>query len=273
MKYQYTSEGYTNKFFPPSFSSPNGVKFLLIVNLIIFLLVEISSYKSEVFIFFGLSPAIIWNKYKFWQLATYLFIHGGFFHIIFNMFVLWMFGKDLEREWGKKDFLVYYFICGIGAGLLSAIFNYNSYIPIVGASGAIYGLLVAYGFTYPDRLVYLYGLIPIKIKHMIIGLGLIAFFASLSASQSNVSHITHLSGMFIGLLMIYFNIRWSKVKLWYYSKQLKNLNMNNEKKSIQYNVDKILDKINTNGWDSITEEEQKYLNTASKTLFNNKSPN
>jgi len=189
-----------------------------------------------------------------------------------------MFGKDLEHQWGTKDFLIYYFVCGMGAGFITALFGINSIIPVVGASGAIYGLLLAYGFTYPNRLVYLYGLFPLKVKHMVLGLGIIAFFASMSASQSNISHITHISGMIIGLIMMYFNLSCSGLKMWYCKFRLKNISqqsINNNDKEIQLRqkVDEILDKLNDNGWESITEKEEKYLNQASKKLFRDRPPN
>ena len=170
---------------------------------------ELSGQKSILFQLFGLVPRSVLQEYRLWQTFTYLFLHGGWIHLLFNMFVLWMFGKDLEMDWGKNKFLVFYFVCGMGAGFITVLFGINSIIPIVGASGAIYGLLVAYGFTYPNRLVYLYGLFPLKVKYMVLGLGVIAFFASMSASQSNVSHITHLSGMIIGFLFICYNLNWN----------------------------------------------------------------
>jgi membrane associated rhomboid family serine protease len=278
MRYQYTSAGFRGRFTPPSLTIRGGVKILLIINTIVFILTELSGQKSSLFISFGLVPSMVWSQLKIWQLFTYLFIHGGFFHIFFNMFVLWMFGKDLEQEWGKKDFLVFYFICGTGAGLITTLLGLNSFIPIVGASGAIYGLLVAYGFTYPNRLVYLYGLFPLKVKHMVMGLGVIAFFASLSASQSNVSHITHLSGMIIGLILIRFNLRWSGVKIWYCRYRLNNLKRktsekNEKEKVMKQKVDEILDKLNSSGWKSLTEQEERYLKHASNKLFGDHFPN
>ena len=221
MRYQYTSPGFRQKFTPPTFAIPRGVKFLVIVNIIIFILTELSGQKSILFTSFGLVPSAVWTNYKVWQLFTYLFIHGNFIHIFFNMFVLWMFGKDLEIRWGKNQFLFFYFTCGIGAGLITVLFGIYSIVPIVGASGAVYGLLVAYGFTYPNRMVYLYGLFPLKVKYMVFGLGVIAFIAFLSSNQSNVSHITHLSGMVIGLLFIYFNVDWKNLKMGYYKLRLK----------------------------------------------------
>ena len=181
MRYQYTSSGFRQSFNRPTITIPSGVKFLLIVNVVVFILIELSGQKSLLFRTFGLVPSLVWSKFKIWQLFTYLFIHGGIFHIFFNMFVLWMFGKDLESQWGKMEFLLFYFVCGIGAGLITVLFSVNSIVPIVGASGAIYGLLLAYGFTYPNQMVYMYGLFPLKVKYMVLGLGAIAFFASLSA--------------------------------------------------------------------------------------------
>ena len=278
MRYQYSSPGFRQSFNRPTISIPSGVKFLLIVNIVVFVLVELSGQQSLLFRTFGLVPSLVWSKFKIWQLFTYLFIHGGIFHIFFNMFVLWMFGKDLESQWGKMEFLLFYFVCGIGAGLITVLFSVNSIVPIVGASGAIYGLLLAYGFTYPNQMVYLYGLVPIKVKYMVLGLGAIAFFASLSASQSNVSHITHLSGMVIGLIFIYFNINWKVIKLWYIRMRLKGLSQqpakqDNEEAKMKKQVDKILDKLNDSGWDSLTEQEENYLTQASKRLFGDRPPN
>ena len=278
MRYQYTSPGFRQRFSPPTFTIPKGVKFLVIINVIVFILAELSGQKSILFTSFGLVPSEVWTNYKVWQLFTYLFIHGGFIHIFFNMFVLWMFGKDLEMQWGKNQFLFFYFTCGIGAGLITVLFGIYSIVPIVGASGAVYGLLVAYGFTYPNRMVYLYGLFPLKVKYMVLGLGVIAFIAFLSANQSNVSHITHLSGMVIGLLFIYFNVNWKNLKMGYYKLRLKNMKQklpNNNGKEIlmKKRVDEILDKLNESGWESLTDQEEKYLTRASKELFGDRPHN
>ena len=278
MRYQYTSPGFRRGFSRPTFTIPSGVKLLVIINIVVFILTELSGQRNMLFSSFGLVPNQVWTNFKVWQLFTYLFVHGGFLHIFFNMFVLWMFGKDLEIQWGKNEFLLFYFTCGIGAGLMTVLFSINSIVPIVGASGAIYGLLVAYGFTYPNRMVYLYGLFPLKVKYMVLGLGVIAFFASLSANQSNVSHITHLSGMIIGVLYIYFILNWKNIKMEYYRLRLKNLKQktsaqNDEEVLMKKKVDEILDKLNASGWDSLTKQEEKYLTRASKQLFGDRPPN
>ena len=136
-----------------------------------------------------------------WQPVTYLFFHGGIWHVLINMFVLWMFGSELERLWGKNQFLKFYFITGAGSGLATMMVNVQSITPVVGASGAVYGVLLAYGLTYPNRTVYLYGIIPIKSLWFVLGIGFIAFMSSFD-NMSQVSHVTHLSGMLIGYFMI-----------------------------------------------------------------------
>tara|TARA_Y100001970_G_C14208647_1_gene845571 strand:+ start:1527 stop:2363 length:837 start_codon:yes stop_codon:yes gene_type:complete len=278
MRYQYTSSGFKNSISNNSYHIPQGVKLLLIVNSILFAMIELSGMKNIFFISFGLVPQLVWEEYKIWQLFTYQFIHGSFLHVFFNMLILWMFGQDLEKEWGKKEFLFFYFICGIGSGIITIIFGLNSFVPVVGASGAIYGVLVAFGCVYPNRVVYLYGLLPIKVKYMILGLGLVSFFASIYSNNSNISHITHLSGMVIGLLLIYYNITFSKIKFWYFKR--KNIStkthpnyIKNHKKLMRKKVDKILDKLKEGGWDNLSNEEINYLNKATKEMYNDNTPN
>ena len=257
---------------------PGGVKFLLITNIIVFVLMELFGEKTFLFRSFGLVPILVWQKYYLWQLFTYIFIHGDWLHILLNLFMLWVCGQDLETQWGGKYFFLFYFICGFGAGLITVFFDIYSITPIVGASGAIYGLLVAYGFTYPNRILLLYGLFPIKAKYIVLGLGLIAFFASISANQSNVSHITHLSGMAIGLVFIFIKINWNLIQMWYLKLRLKNIiqrysNSSDETEQMKHKVDAILDKLTDSGWESLTEQEEKYLAQASKTFFNDRTPN
>ena len=277
MRYQYTSSGFKKSFSNNPLSIPEGVKLLLILNISIFILMELSGHKNTLFQVFGLVPIYVVQEHKFWQTITYLFIHGGFLHIFFNMFVLWMFGKDLEIDWGKKKFITFYFLCGIGSGSITTLMSMNSFIPIVGASGAIYGVLVAYGFNYPNRMVYLYGIFPLKVKYMVLGLGIIAFFASISTNQSTISHITHFSGMMIALLYIIY-IKWKSIRIWYIQLKLKSIPQNNiiqneEKELIKLRVDQILDKLNDSGWESLTVQEEKFLTNASKQLFDDHSPN
>src|SRR5438477_8046793 len=117
---------------------------------------------------FGLIPLAVTQRYYLWQLVTYIFLHGGFFHILFNMFGLYMFGSELERTWGTREFTKFFFLCGIGAAITSVVVSPHSYVLIIGASGAIFGLLVAYGVLFPKRLIYLYMIIPIQAKWFVI---------------------------------------------------------------------------------------------------------
>jgi membrane associated rhomboid family serine protease len=136
-----------------------------------------------------------------------MFLHDptGFGHILFNMLTLWMFGADLERTWGTRRFLQYYFLCGAGAGISVVIANIlfgNMASRTIGASGAIYGLLLAFGLLYPDREVLFSFLFPIKAKYFVMILGAIAFLSSISASDNGVSHVAHLGGMVFGYLFL-----------------------------------------------------------------------
>jgi membrane associated rhomboid family serine protease len=185
------------------------VKRLIIITSAVFVL----TYIPEVifgwgmpFALFALRPDDVLRRFYVWELVSYLFLHWGFFHIIFNMFALWMFGSDLERLWGRKEFLFYYFLTGIGAGVLDVLLNalFPSGVPTatLGASGAIYGLLLAYGLLFPDRPIYLYLLIPIKAKWFVVIMGVIEFVSSFSAPGSGVSHVAHLGGMLFGFLYL-----------------------------------------------------------------------
>jgi membrane associated rhomboid family serine protease len=156
----------------------------------------------------GLHPAWVIHSFWIWQLVTYMFLHGGLFHILFNMLALWMFGAELERTWGTRYFLKYYFVTGIGAGLLTVLFSMLPFgfarqmqgFNIIGASGAIYGLLLAYAIYFPERPILLIVFwVPARLCVTI--LGAIAVFASLSDS-GGVANATHLGGLLVGYLYL-----------------------------------------------------------------------
>jgi membrane associated rhomboid family serine protease len=151
---------------------------------------------------FGLSPLAVTQNYYIWQLVTYIFLHGGFFHILFNMFGLYMFGSELEATWGTREFTKYFFLCGIGGAITSVIVSPSSAIPIVGASGAIFGLLLAYGVLFPNRPIYLYMIIPIPAKWFVMIFGAITVLSAVSVSNSGVAYVTHLGGMIFGLIYL-----------------------------------------------------------------------
>lgn len=181
------------------------VKYLVIINTVVFIWQFVSRIGGSGYGFittFGLVPAAALGKLHFWQLGTYLFLHADFWHLFFNMFALWMFGTELEKRWGQRTFARYFFITGIGAGILSVLANPSSTIPTIGASGAIYGVLLAYGLMFPERYVYLYFLFPVKVKYFVGVLGIITFLMALSDQGSAISHIAHLGGMLIGLIYL-----------------------------------------------------------------------
>ena len=180
------------------------VKTLIIANVSIYLLQVISHlFRSNVMeLYFGLVPVRVTQEFMLWQFVTYMFLHGGIFHILFNMLALFMFGNDLERKWGRSRFLKYYFVTGIGAGICSWIVAVNSWAIVIGASGAVYGILLAFGLTYPNRIVYLNLLFPIKAKWLVLIMGGIAFVSSVGGSQTGVAHIAHLGGMVVGFVYL-----------------------------------------------------------------------
>ena len=272
MKYQFQSNPGQLSYKPSLFT--DAIKTLISVNFSIFILQSISSSEIMFFSNFGLVPKLVWSQLKIWQPFTYMFFHGDIWHVLINMFVLWMFGSELERAWGKKNFLRFYFITGVGSGLGTMLFGLQSTIPIVGASGAIYGVLLAYGVMFPNRTVYLYGIIPIKSIWFVIGIGVIAFFSSFN-NFTNISHLTHLFGMIIGYLYlkrpVHFRSLWFSV----FKKVLEYRIQNQEKEAsrsveIERDLNAILDKINREGFKSLTQEEEKRLYKNSKNLSKGK---
>ena len=167
----------------------------------------------------GLNPAIVWNDYFVWQVFTYIFLHGGMTHIIFNLLALWMFGGELENYWGSRKFLRYFLFCGIGAGLFTVVFFRHQYMLIIGASGAIYGILLAFGWLFPNRLIYIYFLFPIPAKYMVIIFGLIELFSSVSGTGGGIAHLTHLGGLLFGLFYMAYPIIRQKIRREYYKRK------------------------------------------------------
>jgi len=272
MRFQFQSDPGQFSYKPALFT--DAIKILVSVNFGIFLLQTIARTEDMFFPLFGLVPKLVWSEFMLWQPFTYLFFHGGIWHVLINMFVLWMFGSELERLWGKEHFLKFYFVTGVGAGLVTMIFGLNSMTPIVGASGAVYGVLLAYGITYPNRTVYLYGIIPIKSLWFVVGIGIIAFMSSFD-NVSQISHLTHLSGMMIGYLMLKRPIRFNDLWFTIRKRTLEYKIKHEEKKvsqrqAIERGIDRILDKINREGFDSLTEEEHDRLYKGSQSLSQTK---
>jgi membrane associated rhomboid family serine protease len=190
------------------------VKNLMIIMGIVFLLQMFLT--REIDFYFGLIPLLVWKKYFLWQLFTYIFLHRGFSHIFFNLLALWMFGGELESYWGSKKFLFYFFFCGIGAGIFTVLFS--SY-PVIGASGAIYGILLAYGWLFPNRPILIYFLFPIPAKYMVIIYGLIELFSSSSGTGGGIAHLTHLGGLVFGFFYMAYPMIRQKFRREYYKQK------------------------------------------------------
>jgi membrane associated rhomboid family serine protease len=247
-----------------------AVRYLMFANGIIFILQAIMG--RSLISWFGLHPVYIFKKFYIWQFFTYMFLHGDFLHILLNMFILWMFGCEVERHWGEKDFLKYYFICGIGAGFFHLIFNMSSSIPVVGASGAIFGILIAFAMLFPDRLVILFPFpIPIRAKYLAI------IFASIElifgfVGQSGVAHFAHLGGMIVGFVYLKYGWRISvSGRDFIRNKQLdlelkRMLRKRQRIQKLREEVDLILDKINEVGYENLSEKEKRILKEASISL-------
>lgn len=171
------------------------------------------------------------EDFKIWQAITYMFMHGGFSHLFFNMFALWMFGRVIESDMGGKRFLLYYMICGVGAGLCNLGVNWFEYtqylgqgysqgalqhwansVVTVGASGATFGVLLAFGMLHPnDRIMLLIPPIPMKAKYFVIGYGLLELYFGVSGTQSGIAHFAHVGGMLFGIVLLVLWKRMGKI--------------------------------------------------------------
>ena len=282
-------------FFPPV------IKSLLIINGVVFLIqmlgqnLLIGGIPLEQYIirYFALIP--IGYGFLPWQLITYQFMHGGFMHILLNMFALWMFGIEIENIWGSKKFIIFYLMCGVAAGIAQLIFPplFNEQLaPTIGASGAIFGVLIAFGMMFPDRYIYIYFLLPVKAKYLIIGYVLLELYSI--PQGGNVAHLAHLGGALAGFIYLMYERKNNRLFGSYFKRSPK-ITINNpfkgssnlfkkkeqkiqdakfyevnddinEEKVTQEQIDKILDKIGESGYQNLTEKEKKILFEASKKM-------
>ncbi len=190
--------------FSPAGRITPAVKWLLIVNVGVFVFQLPFLGGPRLFWIFGLVPQFVWNQFQIWQLFTYQFLHFGLFHLLFNMLALWMFGCDLERRWSTGLFVKYYWVSVVGGGICVLLLEPNQAVPTIGASAGIYGVLLAYGRLYPNSIIYFYLLFPIRMKYFVLIIGSIAFFSSISPGNTGISHLGHLGGMLFG----YVYLRW-----------------------------------------------------------------
>lgn len=287
------------------YNMPPVTKNIIIINVLFFLAMYVTPrYGIDLTQTMGLHFFMA-SDFKIYQLLTYMFMHGNFAHILFNMFAVWMFGRIVESAWGSRRFLIYYLICGIGAGLFQEIVQYIDYvasgmqaydsvdigtavIPMdtylnmlttVGASGAVYGILLAFGLSYPEERLFIIPIpIPIKAKYFVIGYAVIELLSGLYGSNDGVAHFAHLGGMVVGFLLILYwtkqnsmsggylekinnwfqNRRKPKMKVHYGEKEA-DYQYNARKKENQEEIDRILDKVRKSGYESLTVDEKKKL--------------
>jgi membrane associated rhomboid family serine protease len=289
------------QFFPPV------IKWMMIINGSVFLILGLG---GKLFTLGGMPLGYLFNYYLGlmplgygfypWQLLTYQFMHADFIHLLFNMFFgLWMFGMEVEHVWGSRKFLIFYLICGVAAGvtqlLLAPVLEPTSVvdglgygIPTVGASGAVYGVMVAFAMLFPDRYIFLYFLLPIKAKYFVAGLILLGVFAI--GGDSAIANLAHLGGALAGYVYVLYDGRrmpfehaYDRLRWWVNSKTTRKTDRQYEdivdakvydlrdapKKEndiAQKQIDEILDKISRGGYQSLTEEEKKILFEASKKI-------
>lgn len=291
---------------------------LLIANILVFLASTVIGGLNNILgLHFMLAP-----DFHIYQLFTYMFAHGGLSHIFFNMFALWMFGCIVERTWGPRKFLFFYIVCGVGAGLMQELAQLCHFYMIaseqisgfsimdttrvvqanqgflnlwttVGASGAVYGILLAFGMLYPEERMFIFPLpVPIKAKWFVIGYAAIELFMAYSMPGDGVAHLAHLGGMLFGFMLIrywrrkagspyshlggqqFFDSLRSKWEQRTGKKATDNSyqqtrhetdwDYNARRKAEQEETDRILDKIRRNGYDSLTREEKQHLFDASR---------
>lgn len=307
---------------------PTVTKNLLILNVLAYLVGMLFGNRAgglnDLFgLHFFLAP-----DFGLYQLVTYMFMHASLSHLFFNMFALWMFGCIVERTWGARKFLVYYMVCGIGAGLLQEMAQFVQFYMLavenvhgfsvsqimtvvkasaavinlwttVGASGAIYGILLAFGMLYPEERMFIFPLpVPIKAKFFVVGYAAIELFMAFSISGDDVAHLAHLGGMLFGFLLIRYWRRhpgrgYNRVggrqffdsmrSSWEQRTHRKadttnsfghtstrsngernpDWDYNARRRASQEEIDRILDKIRRNGYDSLTRDEKQTLFDAS----------
>lgn len=285
---------------------PPVIKQLLIINGVVFFISLIAQniviggmlLDDWIIRWFGLIPLGFQGAtFLPWQLITYQFLHGGFMHVLFNMFMLWMFGMEIENLWGSRKFLIFYLLCGVVAGLFQLLVAplFGPVGPTIGASGAVWGVMVAFAMFFPDRYIYVYFLLPIKAKYLIAILFVIEYMSV--GDMSATAHLAHIGGAVTGAIYILLERR-SSINLNNLFSNFKkpgsgsssssnkfrrpmgfgNRNSNvqdaefyeineqhkDEEKVRQDEIDRILDKISQSGYQNLTEKEKRILFEASK---------
>jgi membrane associated rhomboid family serine protease len=301
---RWAGSAYRPTFFGGFSLFPPVIKALLVINGVVWLLLDVllppfRIHDIPIFAIFAEYLAL-WppgENFWPWQLLTYMFLHGGLFHLLFNMLALWMFGMELEMVWGSRRFLIFYLACGLAAGVANIVVAplLGQAGPTVGASGAVFGVLIAFAMLFPDRPIYLYFLLPVKAKYMVTAyIGLELFFG-VTNTTDGIAHVAHLGGAAAGFLLVlaqrsgfslgwlwpaarpkpdtgtYSNVRFIRREPVVTDAQFRDIESDNREQGAkggervtQEMVDAILDKINREGYQSLTEAEKQILTEASK---------
>ncbi len=245
---------------------PPFIKAMLIGNAAVFLVQYAVPGLTSVL---GLTPARFFSEFPnlIYQPLTYMFLHGNLGHIFFNMFALWMFGSQVEAAWGSKAFGRFYLFGGLSGALLTLIIASGQAHPMIGASAAVYAVLIAYWIMFPQRMLYIYFLFPVKVKYAIPGMMLLGFLFG----GANVAHWAHLGGAVFGLIYLKSGFRFTgltrRFKEMKYRRQEARQEKNRQKaQDVMKRVDAILDKISEVGIENISRADRKFLEEASEHL-------
>ena len=194
---------------PFRYQHHNVVYWLIGINFIFFVLMQFLGFTRLMF-YMSMIPAMIVRSGWVWTFVTYMFVHGGFGHIIFNMLALFIFGTQVERYMGSKEFLLFYFVTGALAGIFSffVYFLTGQYaVWLMGASGAVFAVSLAYAVLFPESIIYIWGILPVRAPIMVLGFTVLELFSSVFRTTSGVAHITHLAGF--AFAWIYFVVRFN----------------------------------------------------------------
>jgi membrane associated rhomboid family serine protease len=286
------------RFFPPV------IKWLLISNTVLWVVFDVLLRQftlrgvpifAVLEFYLALSPLGSGHFYP-WQILTYMFLHGGFLHLFFNMLALWMFGVELEHLWGSRRFLIYYILCGVGAAVANLLVAplVGQAAPTVGASGAVFGVLLAFGMLFPDRPIYLYFLLPVRAKYFVAFYIAWELFLGVTQTSDGIAHFAHLGGAAVGFAYLVHELGLFRPghRGWIHvgrtpeptrEKRVYRSEPSDVREATFYDIrtgkpyqedgritqeviDAILDKISRGGYQSLTEDEKRILNEASKEI-------
>jgi membrane associated rhomboid family serine protease len=252
-----------------SASFRGAVKWIVIVSAVMLLLQQ---FVPQLVAIFGLVPGLVLKRYWLWQPFTYPFLHGGIFHWLFNMLVIWMFGRELEVRWGTAYFVRFFFICALGAALCVLLLSPQSMTPTIGASGAVFGLLAAFALVFPEAVMYLYFVIPVKAWQAVILFGLIELFAALHGGGVGLGRFAHLGGLVTGYLYLK-SREWVLPGAWRPLRFVREKIRFRHRSPVEFHevtddlvkeVDRILEKILKTGVESLTAKEKEIMQRYSK---------